>query len=57
MKELFINILGAFLLVYMVLALSIFVIATTVVMGLFILIESLINFVSGIIKGNGIVLR
>ena len=57
MKEITINVLGAFLLVYMVLALSIFVIVMSLVMGVFILIEGVLNFLSNFIKGKNIVLK
>lgn len=57
MKEIVVNVLGAFLLVYMVLALSIFVIIMSIVMGFFIIVEYLLNFLSNFIKGKNIILK
>ena len=57
MKELFINILGALLLVYMVLAIAVFMVIIGSVFLLMLFIESVLNFVSNMIKGPSIVIK
>jgi len=57
MKEILINILGALLLVYMVLAVAVFTVVLGCVFILMLLVESVLNFVSDIVKGPSIVIR
>ena len=57
MKEIIINILGLFLLVYMVLAAAIFVVVMGVVYGIVIVISTILDFLSSMVKGRGISIR
>lgn len=57
MKEILINVIGAFLLVYMVIAVSLFCILIGIVFVVMLIVETLLNLISGMIKGKNIVLR
>jgi len=56
MKEILINILGALLLVYMVLAVAVFTVVLGCVFILMLLVKSVLNFVSNMVKGPSIVI-
>ena len=57
MKEILINVIGALLLVYMVIAVSLFCILIGIVFVVMLIVETLLNLISGMIKGKNIVLR
>jgi len=56
MKEILINILGALLLVYMVLAVAVFTVVLGCVFILMLLVKSVLNFVNNMVKGPSIVI-
>ena len=57
MKEIIINLIGAFLLVYMVLAVAVFAVVIGGVFLVMLVLEGILNFISGMIKGPGISIK
>lgn len=57
MKEIIINLIGAFLLVYMVLAVAVFAVVIGGVFLVMLVLECILNFISGMIKGSGISIK
>ena len=57
MKEIIINILGILMLTYMVLAVAVFVVVIGGVFLVMLMLEGILNFISGMIKGPGISIK
>ena len=57
MKEIIINLIGAFLLVYMVLAVAVFAVIIGGVFLVMLMLESVLGLVSSMIKGPGISIK